>query len=244
MKEQAQFISLDEIVKTLFIDEGKSSEHEYLRYFNMGLRGLKELTFDVIRQVKTAVLTLDSKNTVRLPSDYVSYINIAAAGANGEMQYLGRKNRLPLIEGVSGSAGSESTDPPVFTDNTPGDGLWGRYGYGGGGNANGYYRENHDARTIEFGDVTGTIVLEYISDGSTGLTGEQIKVHAFAEEALRAFIYWKSIQRKRAINRGEKTMAQQEYYNQKRLAVARMKSFNKAEALQTSRKAFKQSPKL
>ena len=41
MKEQAQFISLDEIVKTLFIDEGKSSEHEYLRYFNMGLRGLK-----------------------------------------------------------------------------------------------------------------------------------------------------------------------------------------------------------
>jgi hypothetical protein len=54
---EAQFISLDEIIKTLLIDEGKSSDHEYLRYFNIGLRGLKELTFDVVRQVKTAVLS-------------------------------------------------------------------------------------------------------------------------------------------------------------------------------------------
>ena len=241
---EAQFISLDEVIRTLLIDEGKSSDHEYLRYFNIGMRGLKELTFDVVRQIKTAVLNLDYKNTVDLPLDYVSYVRIGVAGENGEMQYLGRKERLPLIEGVSGSSGSAATDPPVFTDNTPGDGLWGRYGYGGGGNANGYYRENHDARTIEFGDVTGSIVLEYISDGSTGLTGEDIKIHAFAEEALRSFIYWKSIQRKRAINMNEKMLAQKEYYNQKRLAVARMKSFNKAEALQASRKAFKQSPKL
>ena len=241
---EAQFISLDEVIRTLLIDEGKSSDHEYLRYFNIGMRGLKELTFDVVRQIKTAVLNLDYKNTVDLPLDYVSYVRIGVAGENGEMQYLGRKERLPLIEGVSGSSGSAATDPPVFTDNTPGDGLWGRYGYGGGGNANGYYRENHDARTIEFGDITGSIVLEYISDGSTGLTGEDIKIHAFAEEALRSFIYWKSIQRKRAINMNEKMLAQKEYYNQKRLAVARMKSFNKAEALQASRKAFKQSPKL
>ena len=244
MKEQAQFISLDEIVKTLFIDEGKSSEHEYLRYFNMGLRGLKELTFDVVRQVKTAVLTLDSKNTVRLPSDYVSYINIAAAGANGEMQYLGRKNRLPLIEGVSGSAGSESTDPPVFTDNTPGDGLWGRYGYGGGGNANGYYRENHDARTIEFGDVTGTIVLEYITDGTLNVSPNKIMIDPYSEEALMSFIFWKAIQRKRGIPQYEKDSARRDYYNEKRLALARMSKFTKEEALQTTRKAFKQSPKL
>ena len=42
----------------------------------------------------------------------------------------------------------------------------------------------------------------------------------------------------------EKMVAKKEYYNQKRLARARMQSFNKQEALQTTRKAFKQAPKL
>jgi hypothetical protein len=42
---------------------------------------------------------------------------------------------------------------------------------------------------------------------------------------------------------GEKARARQEYYNEKRLANARLKSFTKEEALKTIRKNFKQSPK-
>ena len=42
----------------------------------------------------------------------------------------------------------------------------------------------------------------------------------------------------------EKMLAEKDFYNQKRLARARMQSFTKDEALQTTRKAFKQSPKL
>lgn len=97
---------------------------------------------------------------------------------------------------------------------------------------------------MEFSSTTGSVILEYISDGSTGLSGDEIKIHAFAEEALKAYVYWKSIYRKRAINMNEKMVAKKEFYNQKRLARARMQSFNKEEALQTTRKAFKQAPKL
>ena len=39
-------------------------------------------------------------------------------------------------------------------------------------------------------------------------------------------------------------MAKRAYYNEKRLARARMMSFNKEAAMQISRKAFKQSPKI
>ena len=119
--------------------------------------------------------------------------------------------------------------------------------FGGGNNANGYYRENLDNDTIEFSSITGqleNIILEYISDGSTGVTGDDIKVHTYAQEALASFIYWKSIQRKRGINANEKMFARKEFYNQKRLARARMNTFTKAEALQATRKAFKQAPKL
>ena len=152
---------------------------------------------------------------------------------------------MNLVQNSDESSSSSTTeDPPVFTENTPGDGLWGRYGQGGGNNANGYYRENLDERTIEFSGSGTKVVLEYISDGSSDLEGKEIKIHSFAQEALKSYIYWRSIYRKRAINMNEKMIAKKEYYNQKRLARARMQSFNKQEAMQTTRKAFKQSPKI
>ena len=63
-------------------------------------------------------------------------------------------------------------------------------------------------------------------------------------DALRGYIYWKSIHRKRGIDQGEKDLAKRDYYNEKRLARARMLSFTKQEALETTRRAFKQSPKI
>ena len=57
-------------------------------------------------------------------------------------------------------------------------------------------------------------------------------------------MYYKYIQRKRGIPANEKQMAKRAYYNDKRLARARMMNFGKEEALRTSRKAFKQSPKI
>jgi|TARA_Y100001938_G_C8043072_1_gene407283 hypothetical protein len=240
----AQFISVEEIIQDLFIEEGKSSEHEYLRYFNLALQGLKELNFDTVRQIKSIELNLDHKNTVKLPSDYVSFTKIGITDNDGEMNYLGRRDRINLVHGTTSSVTEDKTQHPVFTDNVPGDGLYARFGEGGGNNVNGYYRENLDEGTIEFSELSGSVIIEYISDGSTDLEGEQIKIHSFAQEALKSYIYWKSIFRKRAINMNEKMLARKEYYNQKRLARARMQSFNKEEALQTTRKAFKQAPKL
>ena len=77
-----------------------------------------------------------------------------------------------------------------------------------------------------------------------GVVGSDPRVHKFCEEALRCYIYYKYIQRKRGIPANEKQMAKRAYYNEKRLARARMMNFNKEAAMQTSRKAFKQSPKI
>lgn len=244
---EAQFVTLDEVINDLLIDEGKSSQHEYIRYYNIGLRGLKEMSFDVVRNVKSIELSLNkTTNSVVLPTDYVKYTAIAVVGGNNELQYLGHKERLNMVSGAKAPDGGDDTSAPVFNYSNVDDGIYGRYGVGGGNNSNGYYRVNLDEGTIEFSSVVSTlskVVLEYISDGSTGLSGDEIKIHAFAEEALRSFVYWKSIQRKRGINANEKMAAKREFYNQKRLARARMNSFTKEEALQTTRKAFKQSPK-
>jgi len=77
-----------------------------------------------------------------------------------------------------------------------------------------------------------------------GIAGTGPRVHKLCEEALRCYIYYKYIQRKRGVPANEKQMAKRAYYNEKRLARARMMNFNKEAAMQISRKAFKQSPKI
>jgi len=77
-----------------------------------------------------------------------------------------------------------------------------------------------------------------------GSAGDTPKIHKFCEEALRSYMYYKYVQRKRGIPANEKQMAKRAYYNEKRLARARMMNFNKETAMLTSRKAFKQSPKI
>ena len=87
----------------------------------------------------------------------------------------------------------------------------------------------------------GVLSQELVQLGSAG---DVPKVHKFCEEALRSYMYYKYIQRKRGIPANEKQMAKRAYYNDKRLARARMMNFNKETAMLTSRKAFKQSPKI
>ena len=92
---------------------------------------------------------------------------------------------------------------------------------------------------------SGQVAIEYISNGSntTDINGGASSVHAFLEEALRAWIWWKVIQRKRDISPQEKEMARRDWFNEKRLAKSRMQSFTKEEALRVSRKGNKQAPK-
>ena len=97
------------------------------------------------------------------------------------------------------------------------------------------------------GGVTSTgvkVLTSSIELIQKGVKGEGPRVHKFCEEALRCYIYYKYIQRKRGVPANEKQMAKRAYYNEKRLARARMMNFNKEAAMQTSRKAFKQSPKI
>ena len=97
------------------------------------------------------------------------------------------------------------------------------------------------------GGVTSTgvkVLTSSIELIQKGVKGEGPRVHKFCEEALRCYIYYKYIQRKRGVPANEKQMAKRAYYNEKRLARARMMNFNKEAAMQISRKAFKQSPKI
>ena len=250
------YVSVEEVIKSLLIQQGEYTEHKYMQYLDIALRGLKELAFDVTQEVKAKTLPVNENLTVDLPSDYVDYVRIGVCN-NGVIRdlskYLGSCLSRATDEcgaPIAKSSGSDTRDLDNIEDiywfsNYRGGENMGRiYGVGGGQSDFGYYRIDTERNQISLASpfAGGSIYLEYIGDGS-GDNG-QYDIHVHAEEALRAYIWWKSIQRKRMIPMNEKEMARRDWYNEKRLAIARFSNFTKQEALQQSRKNFKQTPKM
>ena len=117
----------------------------------------------------------------------------------------------------------------------------GLYGIGGG-HLEGGFRFNLDQNRIELesNESISEVVIEYVADEARS---KNPSIHVYAEEALMSYMYYKIIERKSSVPANEKARARQEYYNERRKANARIKSFKKEEALKTIRKNYKQSPK-
>ena len=80
------------------------------------------------------------------------------------------------------------------------------------------------------------LTLYTLSTLLTKLCADNPSVHVYAEQAVRSYIYYHIVERKSNVPLGEKARARQEYFNERRLANSRLKSFTKDEALKTIRK--------
>tara|TARA_R100000278_G_C5467464_1_gene163227 strand:+ start:870 stop:1601 length:732 start_codon:yes stop_codon:yes gene_type:complete len=242
------YTSLDEIINSLMVQLELPGEHDYLKLFESARRGLKELNFDTARHIKTSLLTVNSAtNSVTLPADYVKLTKIGAYGNDGMIHYLAQRDDLYI--GSSEPTGSfdvadDSQSLPVFHEQV---GLGRQFGKGGGQNSIGFYRENLISNTIEFSSplTVPEIIIEYLTDGLDNVdANSNVQIHSFVEAALRSYIYWNYIRYKRDYPAVEKQMAKKDYFNEKRLARARMQNSNKDQILVQSKIHIKQSPKI
>lgn len=239
-------ITLDEVIKSLLIQQGEYTEHKYMQYLDIAIRGLKELSFDILQEIKVEKLSINDNMTVDLPIDYVNYVRIGVC-SNGRVSVLGFDDNLCLtycIDTCGNDTKHTGGSGTAWTGNyRNGESTGGAYGVGGGNNKNGYYRIDREKNQIALSSEVKAdeIMLEYIGDGSN-INGD-MSVNALAEEALRAYIHWKAIQRKRHAPMHEKEAARRDYYNEKRLARARIVNFTPDQARQITRRGTKQSPR-
>ena len=261
------FVSVKEVVNdyllTLSEDDYASNAADY-QVHQLALRGIREMGFDVMKRVKSIALDVTSINTVDLPDDFVGLLRIGAEGGDG-LLYSFKENKnistsqqyvtsggTPIDSDGDGVYDREESDK-TQSINTENDltsehrqslyeGSMGRaYGHGGG-QGFAQYRINYEMNRIELasGIAFDEVVVEYIADEGRS---KNPSIHVYAEEALRYYIYLKLIQRKANVPSGEKQLARQNYYNELRIAKARMNAFSKEEAMNVIRKNFKQSPK-
>tara|TARA_R100001460_G_scaffold107625_1_gene156649 strand:- start:1997 stop:2875 length:879 start_codon:yes stop_codon:yes gene_type:complete len=166
------------------------------------------------------------------------------SGSNGNRRVVGDNkinNRKDDLTATNSEANNEDIDWYIFENYLYQGSLGRMYGLGGG-KLRGTYRINYDQNRIEIDSEAGVteVVIEYISDAARSTDPV---IHVYAEEALRAFIYYKIVERKSSVPAGEKQRARQEYYNERRKARARLSNFSKTEALNVIRRNFKLVPK-
>jgi hypothetical protein len=240
---------------------------------NIALRGIRDIGFDLGKKIKSLKLAVNSNDTVTLPDDYVDVVKIGVVGEDGRVYVLNQNNHLnyshkkvspesrtsfnskPLdipansVVNIEESKTATETNLSVMDDfyefifeNYLYEGGVGRLYGVGGGHGIGEYRINLDQNRIEISANSNVseVVMEYIGDEAR--SGDP-SVHIYAEEALRAYIYYKLIEKKSTVPANEKARARAEYYNERRLANARLSNFTKEEALKTIRKNYKLSPK-
>ena len=224
-----------------------------------------------VKSLKLSIDT--STDSVALPDDFVDLIKIGIVDADGIVRVFGNNKNINYSRKIADpvtntvfdgnplnipanqiddrAADKTATDNTSGSDNDFGQYVFENYIYqggagrlygAGGGHLAGEYRLNLDEDRIEIETNSGfsQVVIEYIADEARSSDPE---VHVYAEEALRAYIYYKIIERKSSVPSNEKIRARAEYYNERRKANARLSNFTKAEALKTIRKNFMQAPK-
>ena len=263
---------IDDFIVTMDSDDYISNVSD-VAIRNIALRGIREFGFDVSSRVRSIKRTIESNSTIILPEDYVDLVKIGVVDSDGILRVLGQnKNlnysrKLTTADSTSDSdqgplnidanlilnreddkdatAGSDSgngdLDHFIFENYLFQGGIGRLYGLGGGHLA-GEYRVNLDQNRIEIDTDSGSseVVLEYIADEARSTNPV---IHVYAEEALRSYMYYKLCERKSTVPANEKARARQEYYNDRRLAKARLSNFSKEEALKTIRKNYLLAPK-
>lgn len=250
--------TLDSIVREYLLEVGDSNLNRYARLMTIAVSGLREIRMDVSGVPTTILLTVTDSDAANLPHDFVSLIRVAICDAGGNLKALGMNENMCLprdfdkcgndaidTDDVGGGFGISFNGLEGFSDNIRNGEFVGRmFGLGGGGNIYGNYRIDWERGTINFGNLlTGvsTVVLEYLSDLS--LVNGDYQAHPFIIETLKAWIYWKDIQRKVSVGLGEKQIAERQYYLAEKQSKRRFSNHTIQEWLQAFRQSNKSAPK-
>lgn len=247
---------LEEIIREYYIESlGVSQlDERYPMFLQIAISGLKDLAHDLKHIVTDAILSVNSNYTVDLPSDYVDYMVIGQV-SNGIILSLGlNENLAPLgVDSCGNSTYNLSTGSNEASGgfinyastsfSEDGQFVGRKYGAGGGGNSVGTYKIFKSQGYIALNNYSGSeIILRYFSNVEK-IDGN-FMVDEYMVESLKAWIYWKYVQRKRSYDRGEKMDAMSTYNREKRKSQIRISRFNIPEFMNAYKSGYRSSPRM
>lgn len=185
-------------------------------------RGLQELHYDALKDVRALELELPDDLQLELPKDFVRLVRLSWVDQKGRLHPMMMDKQTTIAKAYlqddnyniifdSDGAATEGTsaidtrlsqatnvDNDTFT-NLDYEFFGGRFGmHTDTANVNGMYNIDKNAGYIRFSsEVKGkAVVIEYITDGLSYLSEEELKVNKLAEDFLIKYIAFQIVQYK------------------------------------------------
>lgn len=235
--QNRQWISIDECINA-YMDESEQGNHKYFKLWNLAYRALTELGLDFFYSVKSVKLPVNPNMTVTIPEDYLNYTKVGILNAQGQIIPLSVNNNITTAFDLQPTRIAQTQDPTVFTGYSPQGIVWWNYWNGYGlSNLYGLPSGSPFVGSFKIDNKNGVIVLdeyfafdyimlEYISSPQQG---QDYYVPIQFKEAVIAYLRWKdiiSLPTSRKGSLGDKRDRRADYYNERRLAVARYDAIN------------------
>lgn len=225
--------TIDNIVRGAIMTKGYTIHH-YPEFINFACKFLREMSLDVVGEIKTYVARIDSFKSVPLPKDYVDYNKIGIL-YNGKVQTIGSNTDLSRLR--------ESSYCSSTYSNAAEEGSIASFASEVTNIFNNGFKVLKEHNRIQFDQAIPDceVYIEYISDGGA-LHGNSL-VHPYMAQAMEDYIIWKHKENSRSTGIYEKGVYRREYFNQRRLMLGRLSPLDLRTILQIVRKNSHQGVK-
>lgn len=217
-------------------------------------RGISELSYDALKDVRAIELEIGDTLSVPLPVDYVSYVRVSVVGEDGMLNPLAINNNTAIAKSYLQDNNFKilfdndgyplEANPSVVEDrfskkehiDIPDESYRGDYifstspnfGFDVSQNGNGTFLIDKRTGKMNFSSniYSKIVVIEYISDGLEG-DPEFISVHKFAEQALYDYVKYMLLNNKYGVQEYVINRAKRDYYSSLQNAKIRMMELRK-----------------
>jgi hypothetical protein len=246
MTPNISYISVDSCI-TDYMGEAELSVHKYKKLFDIAYRGMYDLGLDFFFEIRTFKIPVNSNLTVTLPGNNLNVVKAGVLNSKGEIVPLHSNSKLTTYADLLTDRIERTQDNTVFNWDLPANGGW-YYNYWASGTYTNLYGLPSGAPFVgsyKYDSVNNVLVMnenfqfDYVMVEClvSPVEGEDYFIPVQFREALIAWIAWLDIRNmpaSRKGNLGDKRDRRSEYYNQRRLAIARYSPFKIDEAYQAS----------
>jgi hypothetical protein len=230
--------TLDKLVRGVLASRNYPM-HWYLQFLHYGVQALREMNFDVLQNVKSVRLPINSYKAATLPIDFVDAIRVGnelgqyvlawaeKEGFNRLNNFDAQGNKIPYgdIEAANGIL-PNNWEGFWYTNyiNDKGEHL-GRIFNNKPSFRNSFQilRERNEIQ-LDVSYAGQFITMDYITDGIS--VDASNNVHPYAAASIEAYIIWKMKEHGRQYNISERQIAKDEFYNQLRILRARINAID------------------
>ena len=241
MAQHQGWIPLTDCI-TAYMNESEQSNHKEFKLTHLAFEAMDELGLDVFYSIKSVKLPVNANLTVSLPANCLKVSKVGVFNQQGAVIPLSNNNNLSTAFDLQPTRLAQTQDASIVTiEQQTGTGWYNYwngytlgtlYGVPSGAPFVGSYKIDNANGCIVLSESFSYdyVVLEYVP--SPDESGEYYVPIQF-KGAIVAYLAWRDIRsmpNSRKGSLGDKQMRRKEFYNERRLAIARFDPVNLTDA--------------